>query len=530
VYWIVNRLLSLPLVRILRRPAVQGGFGVLTLLALLALMVLPPILAPPSSEQPPQRIYALERTPPVVFVVLDTARADHFSSYGYPRETTPRFDELTQSSVQFMDAVSASPWTLPSHASMFTGLYQRSHGASIKHFQLDREFFTLAEFLRACGYYTFGLSSNPMVGEVTGLNQGFDRFDEVWRHHGRGSLTLVKAFNSLRSLHADKGSREINRIVESWLEDPGNAERPFFLFINYLETHGPYNPPREFRDRFVNLDREGEPPEQVNIYDDRYVKYFTGDLELTDQELDDLRSMYDGELAYQDMRLGELLETLNKKGILDRAVVIILADHGENLGEHRMTDHQLSVYDTVLRVPLLLRYPPLLPAGKKVAGTVQLNALFPTVAELLGVAPESIPVSFSNRSLIPMIHQGEPGLDVAFSEYKSPQEILKILKYKVPDFDVSVVDRDLISARTEASKYIMTSNGTDELYRLDKDPGEEMNLCLGKGCKAHHPLRAAIDEWMKKIPEYVPGENASSISDPKDPEALEKLRALGYVQ
>jgi arylsulfatase A-like enzyme len=530
MYWILNRLLSLPLVRILRRPAVQGGFGALTLLALLALMVLPPILAPPTAELAVRQTYAPERTPPVVFIVLDTARADHFSSYGYPRETTPRFDELTRTSVQFMDAVSASPWTLPSHASMFTGLYQRSHGASIKHFQLDREFITLAEFLRASGYYTFGLSSNPMVGEVTALNQGFDRFEEVWRHQGRDSLTLVKLFNSLRSLPTDKGSREINRIVEKWLDDPGNTEKPFFLFINYLETHGPYKPPPEFRDRFVNLDREGAPPEQVNIYDDRYVKYFTGDVELTELELDDLRSLYDGELAYVDMRLGELLDHLKKKGILDRAVVIVLADHGENLGEHRMTDHQLSVYDTVLRVPLALRYPPLLPAGKKVAGTVQLNALFPTLAEILGVAPESLQIPFSNPSLLPMIRQDAPGLAVAFSEYKSPQEILKILKYKVPDFDTSVLDRDLVSARTDPLKYILTSNGTDELYGLDKDPGEERNLCQGKDCQAGQPLRNAIDQWMKQTPEYEPGENASSISDQKDPEALKKLRSLGYVQ
>jgi len=413
---------------------------------------------------------------------------------------------------------------------MFTGMYPRSHGASIKHFQLDRDFLTLPEFLRAGGYYTFGLSSNPMVGEVTGLNQGFDRFDEVWRHHGREQLSLVKLFNSLRARHADKGSRKINEIVGEWLEEPGNAEKPFFLFVNYMETHGPYQPPEEFRDRFLNPDRNGDPPEQVNIYDDRYVKYFTGDVELTELELDDLRSMYDGELAYQDMRLGELLDTLKRAGVLDRAVVIVLSDHGENLGEHRMTDHQLSVYDTVLKVPLVIRFPSLLPAGKRVNGTVQLNALYPTVAEILGVPLETLPASFSNPSLVSMIREDGQGLDVAFSEYKSPQEILKILKYKVPDFDVSTVDRDLVSARTEMLKYILTSNGSDELYGIDTDPGEEENLCRGEGCTGDHPLRTAIEAWMKENPEYEPGESAEAMSGQKDQEALEKLRSLGYIQ
>jgi len=530
LFWVLNRVLSLPVLRLFRRPAVQGGFAALTLLALLALMALPPVLAPPSPVALAKQVYFPERQPPVVFVVLDTARADHFSVYGYPRQTTPRFDELALGSVLFLDAVSASPWTLPSHASMFTGLYPRSHGASIKHFRLDADFLTLPEFLRASGYYTFGLSSNPMVGEVTQLNQGFDRFDEVWRRHAREQLFLVKLFNRLRDRHADKGARKINETVEAWLKAPGNADRPFFLFVNYLETHGPYQPPAAFRDRFLDPERDGEPPEQVNIYDDRYVKYFAGQVELSEQELRDLRALYDGELAYQDMRMGELMDSLRRAGVLDRAIVIVVADHGENLGEHRMTDHQLSVHDTVLRVPLLLRFPGQLPAGEKVSGTVQLNALYPTVAELLGVDPNALPGPFSNQSLLAMIREGAPGLDVAFSEYKSPQEILRIIRYKLPEFDVSRLDRDLVSARTDREKYILTSNGTDELYGLAADPAEEKDLCGGKGCAAAHPLRGAIEAWMRETPEYTPGEAGASLADPKDPQALEKLRSLGYVQ
>jgi len=433
--------------------------------------------------------------------------------------------------VLFLDAVSPSPWTLPSHASMFTGLYPRSHGASIRHFELDRDFLTLSEFLRASGYYTFGLSSNPMVGEVTALNQGFDRFDEVWRRHGRDELFVMKLVHKLRDRYADKGARKINETVEEWLEEPGNAERPFFLFINYLETHGPYCAPPGLPERFLNPDRGGEPvPDQVNIYDDRFVKYFTGDVELTELELDDLNAMYDAELAYQDMRLGELLDLLERKGVLERAIVIVLGDHGENLGEHRMTDHQLSVYDTVLKIPMLLRYPSQLPAGEKVESTVQLNSLFPTVAELLGVDPGKLPTSFSTPSLLPVIAREAPGLDVAFSEYKSPQEILRILRFKVPDYDVSQLDRDLVSARTPLLKYILTSNGSDEMYHLGTDPEEDQNLCRGGNCTPDHPLRQAIQGWMTATPEYQPGEGGAAISEQQDEEALEKLRSLGYIQ
>jgi len=124
----------------------------------------------------------------------------------------------------------------------------------------------------------------------------------------------------------------------------------------------------------------------------------------------------------------------------------------------------------------------------------------------------------------------DPGLPVAFSEYKSPAEMLRIIQYKAPDFDVSVFDRDLISAHTGLSKYIFTSNETDEFYVLDNDPGEENNLCNKNPCPADHPLRGVIQTWMDETPAYELREDADSISEQKDKEALEKLRSLGYIQ
>jgi len=529
-YWVTDRLLSLPLIRILRHPVLHGVLATILFLLVAGLWVVPSVVVPAPEIVPAQKVYEPERSPPVILIVLDTCRADHFGSYGYSRPTTPNFDALARDGVLFLDAVSPSPWTLPSHASLFTGLYPRTHGATINHFQLDKHFFTLAEFLRACGYYTIGFSANTMVGGVTHLDQGFDRFEEVWRSHGRDRLALNKLLKKIGSQHIDKGAMEINRGVEHWLEERGSSPAPFFLFINYLETHGPYSPPPEFRDRFLSPEREGEPLRQLNIYDDRFVKYLVGEVDLTEQELHDLNDMYDGELAYVDMRLGELMEMLRRHDVLDEAVLIVLGDHGENLGEHRMTDHQLCVYDTLLEIPFLMRYPAGLPKDTEVRETVQLNSIFPTVVELLGVPTGQVPSEFSTQSLLPLILQDAPGLPMAFSEYRSPKEQLRIIEFKVQDFDVSVFDRDLISARTPLEKFIFASNGSDELYRLESDPDEENNLCEGGRCTADQPLRKAIEQWMARTPAYEPGEDAPSMSGQKDSEALEKLRSLGYIK
>jgi arylsulfatase A-like enzyme len=529
-FWITNKLLSLPVIRAFRHPAFHGVSAGLILLGLLIVSILPSLFHPEQKTSPSRQIYFPKRTPPIVFVVLDTCRADHFGAYGYPKPTTPNFDALAKESVLFHQAIAPSPWTLPSHASMFTGLYPRSHGADFSYFQLDSHFFTLAEFLQAAGYYTIGLSSNPAVGRISRLNQGFDRFEEVWRTRSWDALVLIKILNKIRSRFTDKGAREINRLVARWLDKDNASEQPFFLFINYLEAHEPYRPPSPYRDRFLSRQRSGDPPDEVDPTTEKYSNYVLGKTDLTKLEIDDMRSMYDAELAYQDMRLGELMETLKHHGILKEALLIVVADHGENLGEHRLVSHAFCVYDTLIKVPFLLRYPPQLPAGKQVAEMVDVTSLFPTILEFLGVPEEEVPVAFNTPSLAPILFEDRPVFPVTFSQWRSPVQLLKALQSNAPASDFSRLDRDLITARSERYKYILTSDGTDELYDLLKDPGEEQNLCDSSSCSGEHPLRVAIDHWKEQISAYIPSERGTALSDHKDWEALKKLKTLGYIK
>jgi arylsulfatase A-like enzyme len=527
-FWVLNKIPSLPLLGFLRRPLFHGICGGATLLFLCALAIAPHLFrGKPERSRAAATLYKPARMPNIVFVVLDTCRADHFSGYGYPKPTTPHIDAFMNDAVRFTHAVTPSPWTLPSHASMFTGLYPRSHGASSKHFSLDSGFLTVAEVLQASGYATVGFSANPMVGSVTNLDQGFDAFDEVWRNEGREGLLLVKWVSSAMGKVKDKGARKINRHVREWLATRPDTSGPFFMFINFLETHGPYSPPREFRDRFVDKDREGPLPKSVDIYSARFVEYLTGKRDLSGRELSDLRAMYDAELAYLDTRIGELLDILRRYGLFETSLIIMVSDHGENLGEHRMVDHQLCVYDTLLLVPLAIRYPPVFPTPARVDATVQLTSLFPTIMDILGIPQSGLPVSFATGSLLGVVSGRDQGLAVTFSEYDSPAEILKILRFKAPYFDVSVFDRDLLAARDRGFKYIKTTNSTDELYDLASDPGETNNL-LGRHPVPEH-LGGAIVQFEGRYPLYRPT-SAGHPPGGRDKEAIEKLRSLGYIQ
>ncbi len=526
-FWLAKKIPSVPLLGFIRRPLFHGLCAIGTV-ALLGVLSVIPYVSSGKPEQA-QRVvrYKPTRTPNIVFVVLDTCRADHFSGYGYPRNTTPHIDAFMKEALRFTHAVTPSPWTLPSHASMFTGLYPRSHGASSKHFLLDDSFYTLAEVLRASGYRTVGFSANPMVGRVTHLDQGFDHFDEVWRNAGREGLQFMKLIGSLFGSIRDKGAFKINRRIRTWLEHQQDPSQPFFMFINYLETHGPYSPPREFRERFLDKQRIGPMPASVDIYSTKFVEYLTGTRELSQQELSDLRSMYDAALAYLDMRVKELLDMLKEHDLYETSLIVMVSDHGENLGEHRMVDHQLCVYDTLLLVPLAIRYPPLFPIPGEVEATVQLTSLFPTIVEILGIPESELPISWTTKSLVKVITEKEQGMPITFSEYDSPREILKILKFKAPYFDVSVFDRDLLAARDKRFKYILTSNNTDELYDVVLDPGETNNLLPTRNVPDY--LKQAVVEFQRQNPLYRPP-SLSATPGKGDKEAIEKLRSLGYIQ
>jgi arylsulfatase A-like enzyme len=402
---------------------------------------------------------------------LDAVRADHLSCYGYGQKTTPNIDRISHESVLFANAFSAAPWTLPSHASMFTGLYPSQHKADWGHVYLDAGFPTLAEKLRDVGYQTVGFSENVFVGRSFGLARGFGEFHDTWR---RPLVVRAIARVATRVLgyreRLECAERSVG-LLERWVLNNSHSGKPFFAFVNLMAAHLPRYPRSALSSR--NWTKENLARiEPVNLIPERYYlpKY-----KLSQQELAIMSDIYDGEISYLDSHIGDLISFLAKAGILDKTIVILTSDHGENFGEHELIEHQFCLYNTLLHVPLIMRYPPVLKRGtvdKKVS-TVFLSK---TILSLVEVAPREAPEGLHLDPLAQI-----KGQDLVVAEFSNGVKMLKgVLGAEGVEVDFSRFDKSLRCVIQGDYKFIWSSNGQYELYRMREDFGEIDNLIAKK--------------------------------------------------
>jgi arylsulfatase A-like enzyme len=398
--------------------------------------------------------------PNVLLIVMDTVRADRLSGYGYTRRTAPSLERIAAEGTLFEQAISPGSWTLPSHATLFTGLYPRDHHTTAANWKLDASFTTLAEVLAAHGYATASFSNNPWVSAGTGLTQGFAASLDLWR-------------DEKRSRGGDSGAAVTNELVLDLLTSPGRTA-PFFVFINYIEPHLPYAPPASFEQRFLS---SSAPRAQVEALRGFKTPRELGFIlrvpgyQLTGDQLRILADLYDGEIAYVDSKVGELVQALERRGILKDTLLVVTSDHGEHLGDHRLVDHKMSVYDALIRVPLIVRYPGVVPAGVRIRGPVQTNDVFPTVLELCGIDRPR------HRDAIALpFREGDVRRRTTFAEFGRPTEFLRIATSSFAGVDVAPFDRSLVAVRGPRYKYIWATDGRSELFDLRADPGEEHDL------------------------------------------------------
>lgn len=528
-FFIGDRLTRPRLLRWLRSRWSRGALGG-GLVATAAVLSLFPGVEPPPVERsmearPPAASTSL---PNVVIIVLDTARPDHMSLYGYPRPTTPNLDALGRAGVVFEQAYSTSSWTLPSHASLFTGLYPTEHGATGEHFWLDDRFPTLAERMRSLGYRTWAASGNAMVGSISNLDRGFERFLESWRSSVWTMLSLPRAVARALGQEPDEGAREATTRVREWLTEDGAGGGPYFLFVNLIEAHAPYAPPEPYRSRML----EGRSEPTVDIYGNRFLDYMLGLTEVGPGELEGIRRLYDGELAYVDSRVQEIVEAIKATGTWDRTLLVVTADHGENLGEHRLMDHQLCVYETLTRIPLLVVGPGFR-GGKRVDGRVQLHDVFATVLAASGIAA-SPGRDVDSRDLRAIAAGEQPGREIVVSEYHRPVAVLKMLQKKLElagrsdgTTALSRFDRTLRAIVRGNWKLIHGSDDRNELFDLAADPGELADLA-GAGRSEEAELQARLGDWLQEL--TAAGGSGGEDALHADDQAKERLRALGYIE
>lgn len=363
----------------------------------------------------------------VVFVVLDSARKDRFSTFGHERETTPAFDDVASEATLYENAFVPAPWTLPSHCSMFTGYFPSEHGVTNgftdRNLALPADLPTIAELLAGRGYATAGFSNNPWVGQLSGLDRGFDRFVE-WdleisrSRSSKGQRLLDEVYSSVHSVlgraagqpHALLKRRfftaNLVERAEQWVTQ--TEARPSFTFMNLMEAHSPYYPPaRAFRE--LGLDPPGVvEPRALNA---RLLAYVIGKADLPPEKRERVMAYYDASLRYQDGKLDDLLSLLRDRGLFDDAMVVICADHGKTLGDFdRDATPPHYLRDINVNVPLLVKWPNQR-RGERVDEPVELVDLFDTITDI-GHAPR-LPVREDGALVEDYVpHTGQSATDV----------------------------------------------------------------------------------------------------------------------
>jgi arylsulfatase A-like enzyme len=446
--------------------------------------------------------------PNVILITLDTVRADHVSAYGYARRTTPALDQFAREALMYTSAYAPSPWTLPSHASLMTGLSPSRHGAT----RLRRGLFsalgdsppTLAEILHAKGYATAAVVGGEFCTRPFGLARGFDSYDDRLPTHLPVLTKVVNRFiPTAFALTGKRRATDVNEAVVSWLE--GRGQQPFFLFVNYFDAHERYNPPYRYRGEF--LDGFGLFTAATLDHNRIFYQVNSGSRQLQRGERVGLEAGYDAEIRYLDAQLQKLLDQLRGLGVYDRSLIVITADHGEPFGEHGLFNHGFTLYEEDVRVPLLIKFP-----GSRRIGRadhpVSLVDVLPTVLKEVG-AP------------IPDALEGRGGLDdeerPVYLEVRESRLWAKLLGRPLKqDFFAVVRGRD---------KWIWSSRGTVEHYDLAEDPGEKHNRAASADPS---PFRND-PEVVARLAEFLspPGTTAQPAFDPA---SNQRLRALGYVQ
>ncbi len=415
--------------------------------------------------------------PNIVLIILDTVRADHLSCYGYRRPTTPHLDGFAARGVLFENVSAPSSWTLPSLASIFTGLLPHQHGADWAA-PLDNESWTLARILQSKGYETAGFNANPFYGLAGwGLDEGFDLYDDdsfTLRHNlavtfvGQSALRFLYDRLIRYNRFDRRDAADLNSDVARWYRSR-DPSRPFFLFVNYMDAHRPYLPPAPYDHRFGKIPRHLLARLTAPLQDGHPRHPYP------DQERQDLLDGYDNSLAYLDDQIGSLVRMVRSRPGGENTIFIVTSDHGEGFGEHGTYDHGWNLYSEVLRVPLII-WGPEIPAGIRVSDLVSNRRLFATAVDLaLGLKG---PIAQASLAAHWMPHSSP-----ALPERPVISELVTLENGRDPSS---------VSLLTPEWHFIQNSDGSSELFNSRRDPMEKMNV-------AANPEMREVTDHLKTL-------------------------------
>jgi arylsulfatase A-like enzyme len=510
--------------------------------------------------------------PNILLIILDTTRRDHLSAYGYDRPTSPHFDAFAASGATYTRAIAPAQWTIPAHASIFSGVYPGAHGVTQANSALGGQHPTAAEILHADGYRTAAFCNNPLVGVLyNGLQRGFSEFYNYAsaipqrppgaqspttqaiiqrvQPHARRIANIFARSDTLFRLALTprltpfwskairfKGSTDDSiRDLIDWLDVRRRDPEPYFAFLNLMGAHLPYHPPTDALERVA--------PE---LKADKRAFAFIGQLNAdaagwaspprepyTDWQRAALHGFYDAEIEYQDRAVGRLLAHLGRIGALSDTLVIIAADHGEAHGDHELFGHGFNVHQELVHVPLAIHDPDGIGRGTRIDTNVSTRRVFHTILARAGVVPP-LADSDPNADIARLTLTQPESEPFAFSEAIPPQTFLNVLQHR----DRAGIARLLLDrtrrgvyagdhkliARTDA-----TGTHIEGVYDVARDPAEVTNLSAPSPAS---PAGGEIETLRRSLDAFIASAGMTPHTDapPASPEVLERLRALGYIE
>jgi arylsulfatase A-like enzyme len=460
-------------------------------LALGAGLVAPDVLArvretPPALPPLPE---AHRGAPDVVVVVLDAVRADHLGAFGYAPPTSPRFDALADDGTLFTDAVAPATWSLPSLASLFTGRFPSAHGAHDEHPVLNAGTPTLAERFAVAGYETRAFTASTWVSSSFGMTRGFRWTDWAWRFvdFARTLGSMPRLLDRLGFGPRDNGGAAVATRFEAWLVARPPDDRPAFTFVDFSEAGFPYHRvPDDVLARFTTRSRRA-----LRAVSTQLMAFeIDGAPPTDDATIEQVTAMYDAGVAYADALLGRVVDALRRRGTLDQTILVVLADHGELLGEHGQFGHGRSLYEPVLHVPLLLRFPPAVPEGRRIDVPASTAGVYATVLDLAGLSADPSVQVGSLRAVIE--GKPHPGPVVA-EQFATP------FGSRLDTDDPLLRRRARLRAYRRGREKLMDAEpGGTFLFDLDEDPGEEHEVSMKRRLDVAS-LREELDAWRERV-------------------------------
>ncbi|MEN9226337.1 MAG: sulfatase [Thermostichus sp. HHBFW_bins_43] len=558
--------------------------------------------------------HAAER-PNLLLIVLDTQRADRLSCYWSVEEranrphTSPNLDRLAAESTLFERAISPAQWTIPSHASMFTGEYPSTHQTVQADIELSPSFPTLAELLKFSGYTTVGFCNNPLVGILkNGLRRGFETFynyggalptrpaegnplpqplnrliaayTQFWRKlsypvqnaFARSDKLfqlalqpwLVPIWTRLGNFKGNTAASiaDLNRYLQQMARrqsDPRSTTQPFFCFVNLMEPHLPYWPPEPFVQKFAPYFKSNrEARDFLRQYNGQPYRWMAPLPEpLSPLQAQVLSDIYDAEVAYQDHLLGSVFETLRQTGLEHNTLVAVVADHGEGLGEHEFVGHAFVVYEELIRVPLLLRYPGHIPAGKRISTPVSTRRLFHTLLEAAGFSPSlslgknraprvSLKVrrEIARLSLARTLAGEDPEQGIVLSEAFPPHILIRAMENRDDQLLRSRACYDTRRALYEGVTKLIQTGEDPSLYNLEQDPAELRDLLLAgnwdpqpdpdSGEPSPQMWLTRLQRGLKQWVDWAESRRSSTaprrVDVESDADLVRRMQELGYLE